>query len=337
MNFKAYTSDINKAERIVITAHRNPDGDALGSLLAFYHFLGNKGKDPALVLPSEYPEHFSWMPGIDQIVIYDREPDKAVELLKKADFLVCLDFNSPDRIPPIGETILEKEEVPSILIDHHLDPKGFTKYLFSEPQASSTCELVFTLWDITGETNCIDQTVAECLYTGLVTDTGSFRFSTSPRLFKILATLKEIGIRDSMVQNHIFNSNTEKQMRLLGHCLANRMEVVDEYHTGIIYLTANDYKKFKIHRGDTEGIVNYLLMMRHVNLAAFITEQPHTVKLSFRSKGDISVQNIARTYYDGGGHKNAAGGYMNKSLNEVIKHFKSILPEIFSKETVKTA
>lgn len=322
---------ISYPKDVVILSHRNPDGDALGSSLAMRHFLEKFGHSVKFVLPSEYPLNFEWMPGIEEALIYDLSQDKALETIDKSEWLICLDFNGLDRIDKLGEHIAQLSERPSLLIDHHMDPEPFAQEMYSDTSASSTCELLYKFIQMLDEDAKIDLTVAECLFTGIITDTGRFRHSTSKDVYHIAGELKEKGIRDERINDFIFNSYTEKQLRLLGYCLYERLEVLDEFDTAIISLTRDDYKNFDIQRGDTEGIVNYMLMMPNIKIAALITEQPTIVKLSLRSKGDISVQEIARNHFKGGGHKNASGGSARMSLPRVVKKFKEVIPPYVNK------
>ncbi|MEM9920812.1 MAG: bifunctional oligoribonuclease/PAP phosphatase NrnA [Bacteroidota bacterium] len=311
---------------IVLTSHRNPDGDAIGSTLAMYHYLQRNGHSVRMVFPSDYPLVFSWMDSLDNVVVYDIDPEETDKVLKTAQMVFSLDYNSLERIDKVGEIISELR-VPLVMIDHHLYPDGFADYSLSEPKASSTCELVYDFIEMMGDVNQIDPIIGECLFTGILTDTGSFKYATSPKLFRIVSDLLDRGVDDYKLQDLIFNSMDQKQLALLGHCLANRMEILDDFKTGIITLSRKDYERFDIQRGDTEGIVNFLLKIRNVKIAAFITEQPTIVKISLRSKGDISVQEIAQKYFKGGGHKNAAGGSSYKGLRATVDKFKSVLPE----------
>lgn len=311
---------------VMIVTHRNPDGDAIGSSLALYHYLLRNGHAVRVIAPSEYPDFLAWMPGIEEVVIYDNDPDRVKDYIERAGLFFCLDFNALDRIDKMGEMIQSLKK-PVVMIDHHLFPEPFADFELSDPTASSTCELVYEFIDILGHADQVDKIIAECIYTGILTDTGSFKYSTSPKLFRLVAILLECGVDDYMLQDLIFNSMDEKQLRLLGHCLHNRLEILPEFFTGIITLTKEDYGKFDIQRGDTEGIVNYLLKLRNVRLAAFITEQPTIVKLSLRSKGNFDVQEIARKHFKGGGHKNAAGGASFQPLRVTVRKFKDLLPE----------
>lgn len=325
-NIANLTLKLSVPQDIVITSHRNPDGDAIGSSLAMYHYLIRHGHSVKMVVPSEYPFVFEWMPGIKEMLVFDLEQDKCLEEIKAASLIFCLDYNSLDRIDKLAEPI-DPDKQTLVMIDHHLDPDIPAEFSLSDPTASSTCELVYDFLQMIDADHEIDKTIGEAIFTGILTDTGSFKYSTSPKLFRIVASLLEKGVDDYKLQDLIFNSLTVKQLHLLGHCLANRMEILEEYKTGIITLNRQDYEQFDIQRGDTEGIVNFILKIRQINMAAFITEQPNIVKLSLRSKGDFSVQEIARKYFKGGGHKNASGGYSFSGLNSTVKKFKEILPE----------
>jgi len=275
---------------------------------------------------SDYPNSFGFIKGIEDCLIYDNNPMKTEEVIKKAEVIACLDFNSLDRIDKMGKLVSESKAT-KILIDHHLDPEPFADHIFSDTAASSTCELVYKFIEDLGYNELIDENVGTCLFTGLITDTGSFKYATRPYTYIVAAKLKEAGVDDYKLQDTINNSLKEKHLRLLGHCLANRMEVIDKYGVAIISLNRQDYTDFDIQRGDTEGIVNEMLKMRHINVAAFITEQPTIVKMSLRSKGDISVQQIAANHFRGGGHKNAAGGGVYAKLVDVIARLKKVIPE----------
>jgi bifunctional oligoribonuclease and PAP phosphatase NrnA len=326
-NIDKLKSLLSVPKDILITSHRNPDGDAIGSSLATYLYLNKLGHTVKVVFPSEYPDFVAWMPDAEKITIYDIEPERSEELAKRADIIFCLDYNSLERIDKLGEVIAGLNDTTLVMIDHHLYPDIDAEFQISETTASSTCELVFDFIEMMGDIRMIDRNIAECIFTGIVTDTGSFKYSTSPKLFRTVAKLVEAGVDNNMLQDLIFNSLEEKHLRLLGHCLRNRMEIIDEYNTGIIWLTKDDYEKFDIQRGDTEGIVNYLLKLKNVKVAALITEQPTIVKLSLRSKGDISVQEIAKKHFKGGGHKNASGGSSYLSLRGTINKLKQILPQ----------
>jgi len=314
-------------KNIVITSHRNPDGDAIGSSLGLYLYLNKMGHTVRVIFPSEYPDFVAWMPDADKILIHDIDPEESDELVENADIIFCLDYNSLDRIDKLGETIGAAKEAVIVMIDHHLYPDLPTDFEISDTDASSTSELIYDFMEMMGGLNQMDIPIGECLMAGIMTDTGSFTYNISSKLFRTVANLTDMGIDNEKLQDLLFNSLNEKYLRLLGHCLNNRMEIIDEFKTGIITLNRNDYDKFDIQRGDTEGIVNFLLKLKNVRLAAFITEQPTIVKLSLRSKGDVSVQEIAKKHFKGGGHKNASGGSSFTSLKNTVIKLKQILPE----------
>jgi len=311
---------------IVILSHRNPDGDAIGSSLGLMLFLQKQGHSIKVITPSEYPAFLSWMPAVEDIIIYDIDPEETERQISRSNLIFCLDFNALDRIDKVGD-LVAKHDVPKVMIDHHLYPEGFAQFELSDTTASSTCELIFEFIDLLGMKRDLDKAIGECLFTGILTDTGSFKYSTSAKLYRIVGELIELGVEDYKLQDLIFNSLQEKHLRLLGHCLNNRMEILEEYNTGIIYLTKEDYTTFDINRGDTEGIVNYLLRIKKVKMAAFIMEQPTIVKLSLRSKDEFSVQEIAQKHFKGGGHRNAAGGASFIGLRNTLRKFKELLPE----------
>ncbi len=324
-NIQELKSQLSIPKDITLIMHRNPDGDAVGSTLALYFYLKKHAHTIHMVAPSEYPEFLNWLPATDEILIYDLDPEAVEKVINRSNFVFCLDFNALDRIDKVGDLVV-KRNVPTAMIDHHLYPEPFADYIFSDTTASSTCEMIYDFIHLLGDEKYLDTTIGECIYTGIVTDTGSFKYGTSAKLFRVVADLLELGVNDYLLQDLIFNSFKEKHLRLLGHCLHNRMEILPEYKTGIITLTKEDYTNFDIVRGDTEGIVNYLLRIKDVKMAAFITEQPTIVKISLRSKGEFSVQDIARKHFKGGGHRNAAGGASFIGLDATVRKFKELLP-----------
>ena len=311
---------------IVITTHRNPDGDAIGSSLALYHYLNKHGHTVRIVSPSEYPDFLGWLPDAEKIVIYDIDSEHSASLIGKADVIFCLDFNSLDRIDKVGE-LIAPTKAKKVMIDHHLYPENFADFMLSDTKASSTCELIYDFIELLEDKKNLDKDISECIFTGILTDTGSFKYGTSGKLFNIVGDLLERGVEDHEIQDRVFNCLKEKHLRLLGHCLNHRMEILEEYKTGIITLTKDDYARFEIQRGDTEGIVNYLLKIKDIKVAAFITEQPNIVKLSLRSKHDVDVQSLARNNFNGGGHKNASGGYTYEPLDKAIRRLKKVIPD----------
>ena len=310
---------------IVIFSHRNPDGDALGSSMALKLYLEKLGHTARIIFPSEFPSIYTFLPKTDEVIIYDFEKEKSVDIIEHTEMMFFLDFSSLDRIDKIGELVIDKK-VTKVHIDHHIDPEPIADYVLSDITSSSTSELVFKFLDELDSNKEMDEDIAKCIMTGIITDTGSFRYSTTSRTFKVASELMKYNLDLNFIQNKIHNSLSEKQIRLLGHALNKRLEIIPQFHTGIITLTKKDYQDFDIQRGDTEGLVNYILMINNIKVAALITEQPTIVKLSLRSKGDISVQELARDNFKGGGHKNAAGGHAYAKLDSVVNKFKSILP-----------
>jgi phosphoesterase RecJ-like protein len=315
-------------KKISILSHRNPDGDAIGSSLGLQKYLDKLGHDTTVLFPSEFPDFVEWMEGSSEIIIYDNEPEKATEIIENSEMIFCLDFNGLSRIDDLGKVVELQKETPKVLIDHHINPEPFADYTLSDVTASSTCELVYDFIHLLDDSKNLDVKVGSDLFVGILTDTGSFKYATSAKLYRIAADLVELGVDDYGIQDRLFNSMTEKQLRLLSYCLSNRiMKVFDEHCTAIVVLSQHDYKKFDIQRGDTEGIVNYLLKIKHIRFAVLITEQPNIVKLSLRSIGDFSVQEIAKKYFKGGGHKNASGGISYQTLWGTVERFKKILPK----------
>ena len=324
---KKIEAELQQPKDVVLLSHRNPDGDAIGSSLAIRFFLESKGHFVKALLPSEYPENFGWLKGVEDFLIYDIEPDTCLKAIRDADLIIGLDFNALDRIDKMGIAVEENTRAFKMLMDHHIDPEPFADYYYCDDQASSTCELVYQFIAELGEEDAIKGSMAEAIYTGIITDTGSFHHATNADLFQIVGKMKGRGLDDTTLQNNIFNNQTEKQMRLLGYCLNKRMTIDGEKGIGLIYLTRKDYEHFNIGRGDTEGIINYLLKVNVVKMAALITAQPRIVKFSLRSKGDISVQALARDHFNGGGHFNASGGYMHSSLGMAINKFWEAAPD----------
>jgi len=320
---------LESPKNIVITSHRNPDGDAIGSSLGLKHFLTQLGHKVTVAFPSEFPAFVAFLPEADKILIHDNHPDFVEKRLLDSDIIFALDFNALSRIDNMGDYIKNKcQDKVKVLIDHHLEPENFAQYTLSETFASSTCELIYVFIELLGKEELVNKAVGTCLFTGILTDTGSFKYGTSPRLYRIAAKLKECGVDDYSLQFKLFNSQTEKQLRLLSYCLSTQaMEIFHEYNTGIIVLSKQDYEYFDIQRGDTEGIVNYILRIENIRFAALITEQPKVIKLSLRSQGNFSVQEIAQKYFKGGGHKNASGGISYQGLRGTVDKFKKILPE----------
>lgn len=317
---------LKEPKKIFITTHHKPDGDALGSTLGLYHFLVQLGHEVQVVSPSEVPDFLLWMPGIDTVLNFESEPKPCMKALQEADLIFCLDFSRLDRIKLMEEP-LRKATQPRILIDHHLgaDREAFA-YGMSEPAKSSTCEMVYDFIKLCGGESYISNEVAQCLYTGVMTDTGSFRFPiTTASVHEMLADLKRRGLQHAIIHQHIYDSWSAERMRFLGYVLYQKMEIYPERQVGIIALSQKEQQQFKVATGDTEGMVNYPLSIENVNMAVMLTEKKDEVRLSFRSKGDIDVATFANTHFNGGGHFNAAGGRSPDSLEATVHKLKTLL------------
>lgn len=315
-------------KKIFITTHHKPDGDAIGSMLGLYHYLIKKGHSVTAVSPSELPDFLMWMPGVEMLLNYEAESKACNEALKSSELIFCLDFNDFSRTKHLTQQ-LETASQPKILIDHHLMPKDVWDYGMSIPEKSSTCEMVYDFINLFGDNDLIDTTIATCLYTGVLTDTGSFRFnSTGASTHLMAADLKSKGLEHTVIHEHISDSWTLKRMQFLGYILLEKMEIFPKYNSGLIALSRQDLKLFETTTGDTEGLVNYPLNIAGVGFSTLITERGDEVKLSFRSKGNFDVSTFARTYFNGGGHFNASGGRSNLSFTDTVALFKQILSDI---------
>jgi phosphoesterase RecJ-like protein len=314
--------------KIFITTHHKPDGDAIGSMLGLYHYLVKKGHQVTPVSPGELPDFLMWMPGIAEMLNYEKQTKEATAALKEADLIFCVDFNDFSRTKHL-EAPLAAATQPKILIDHHLMPKPVWDYGMSIPAKSSTCEMVYDFINLCGDNALLDIPMAECLYTGVLTDTGSFRFPvTSASVHTMIANLMGHGLEHSKIHEFIYDSWSENRMRFLGYVLLEKMEIFPELNSGLICLSRKDMGTYNIVAGDTEGLVNYLLSIGNIRFGTLITERNDEVKLSFRSKGNFDVSTFARTYFDGGGHFNASGGRTKTSFKETITYFKKILSDI---------
>jgi bifunctional oligoribonuclease and PAP phosphatase NrnA len=314
---------LSSPKKVIITMHQKPDGDAMGSTLGLYHFLKQFGHEAKVISPTNWASFLDWMPGRDTVMDYERQVDAANELIKNADWLFCLDFNTLSRTKNM-EAALDAATGQRILIDHHREPQEEKfAYGVSDTSKSSTCEMVYDLIVNSGNRDKINDDVAQCLYAGVMTDTGSFRFpSTTASVHKMVAHLKELGLKHSPIHEALFDNGTENRLRFLGNVLLNRMEVFYEYNTALIAVTQADLIKFDIKTGDTEGLVNFPLGIEGIKFASIIIDRGEERKCSFRSKGDFDVNTFARTYFNGGGHFNAAGGATTDSLEKAVADFK---------------
>lgn len=308
--------------------HQKPDGDAMGSTLGLYHFLNKFGHHCTVISPTNWASFLDWMPGCDKVLDYESQQVKSDVLIGEADWIFCLDFNILSRTKRMEEKLMAAKGE-RILIDHHREPQTpVFAYGISDIEKSSTAEMVFDFIANSGNLDIIDATIGECLYAGVMTDTGSFRFpSTRASVHKMVYELKERGLEHSHVHEELFDNFLESRFRFIGHVLLNRMEIFYEYNTALMAIPQADLIKFNVRTGDTEGLVNYALSIKGIKLAAVIIDRGEERKSSFRSKGNFDVNTFARTYFNGGGHFNASGGFNKEPLDEVVQKFKTAMKE----------
>ena len=321
-------NQLTRPKKIVITMHQKPDADAMGSTLGLCHFLTLFGHEATVISPTNWASFLGWMPGCKTVLDYERDTDKANVVLEEADWIFCLDFNVLGRTKRMADKLLTVK-AERILIDHHQEPQiEVFAYGISDTSKSSTAEMVFDFIVASGHVNKINSDIAQCIYAGVMTDTGSFRFpSTSASVHRMVAELKERGLQHSPVHEALYDNFSENRFRFIGNVLMNRMEVFYEYNTALIAVPAQDLLKYDIKTGDTEGLVNYPLSIEGIKLAAIIIDRGEERKCSFRSKGDFDVNSFARKYFGGGGHFNAAGGQSKEPLETVVEDFKKAMKE----------
>ena len=318
---KEFIQILNKPKKVVIIPHKNPDGDALGSTLALNFFLNKTGHQSHVVSPNEYPDFLNWLPGQEGILKHTTETDKSVELIKAADLIFTLDFNSLGRVEML-EPHINTSSAKKIMIDHHQEPSDYADIMYSDSNIGSTCEMVYNLISHLDAAQ-IDQKIATCLYTGIMTDTGSFRFpSTTPKTHHVIAELIDKGANHSEIHQNIYDTFTFDRLRLLGTALTN-LKKIKELPVVYITISQEELNRNNFKKGDTEGFVNYGLSLVGISVAVIMieNEQEQIIKMSFRSKGAFSVNDFARTYFNGGGHHNAAGGVSKLSLSETESKF----------------
>ena len=318
---------LSTPRNLVIVTHWSPDGDAMGSSLGLYNYLIQKKHKVTVITPNDYPSFLFWLPGNNKVIDFSKKTKVAKAAVAKADIVFCLDFNSLKRIYDLGIEV-EKSKAIKFIIDHHVQPEGFAKYMLHTIEACSSCELVYDFINIMGDKKLINKNIADCLYTGIMTDTGSFRFpSTTAKTHQIAAELILAGANNSEIHNRIYDDNSESRLRLLGYCLSEKLTVLKEYNTAFFSLRSDELKRFNYKKGDTESVVNYALSIEGICFAAFFVERDDLVKTSFRSKGTFDVNLFARKNFSGGGHKHAAGGSSEDTLDESLIKFISLLPE----------
>jgi len=323
---------VSKAGNIVISAHKSPDGDSIGSSLALYHFLIKIGKQVTVVHPDPAPDFLQWVPAQEGIVDVERNPEKATTLLNEAELIFCLDYNHPSRVGDAMQPILEKSSAVKVMIDHHLFPADFCTYVISKPEVCSTAQLIFEWIEEIGMLEQLSPEASKCIYLGLMTDTGSFRFpSVSSKTHEIAAELIRRGLKHSEIHEAVYDTNTIDRIRLKGYCMSEKLVCLPGLPIAYASMSEEELKRFNYQKGDTEGIVNQILSVSGIQMAVLFTEKDGKIKISFRAKGRYTVNELAATHFNGGGHAYASGGASEESLEKTIEKFvtkvKDFIPE----------
>ena len=316
-------------KKIAVIPHRSPDGDAMGSTLALYHFLLKLNHNPVVISPNEFPNFLAWLPGSETVLIYENDKENCTKILNEAELVFTLDFNALHRTGEM-EQVLNKLSAPMIMIDHHQKPDIYATVTYSDTSIGSTCEMIYNLISYLDKKDLLDKTIATCIYTGITTDTGSFRFpSTTSTTHRITADLIDLGINNSAVHNLLFDDNSANRLQLLGRALQN-IKVFPEYKTSYITLSQKELDEFQYQKGDTEGIVNYGLSIKGINFSAIFIEHrdENIIKISLRSQGNFDVNQFARQHFNGGGHINAAGGKSYESMKATTNKFEELISKI---------
>ena len=320
------TDALEKAERIAIVVHVAPDGDAMGSALGLWHYCMTLQKEPVVIVPTAFPDFFAWMPGASQVVVHEYDEEKAGQLLQEAELIFALDFNVPKRLAGLADAVLQAP-AKKILIDHHLHPGDFAQVVISYPEISSTSELIFRLICRMGDFEKINLAAAECIYTGMMTDTGGFTFNSNKQeIYTIISELIKIGVDKDEIYRRVFNTYSEHRIRLMGYCLYKKMKVYPEYKAALITLTLDELNEFNYKIGDTEGFVNIPLSIAGIDFTVFMREDVDKIKISLRSQGTFPANKFASDVFGGGGHLNASGGESYTSLDEAVTRFEESLP-----------
>ena len=309
------------SSKIVIVSHKSPDGDAVGSSLALQNYLNKLNKTSTVVLPDSFPDFYDWLEGSNKVVIADKNMESAKSLIAAADLIFCLDFNDLSRVGDLG-SLIEKSHAKKFMIDHHQNPSNFADFVISRTESCSTAQLIYEFIESNNDLSLMDKVIGEGIYTGLITDSGSFKYSNvESKTHKIAAHLLDLGLNHTAIHDAIFDQNNLSRLKLLGHALSS-IEVIEDLPVAFIALSRAELRKFNFSKGDTEGLVNYCLSIKGVVLAAFIKEDVGIIKMSFRSKGALRVNDFSSTYFNGGGHINAAGGRSELSFEDTVLKFK---------------
>ena len=330
-NIQAFKTLISQPKRVVIVTHFKPDADALGSSLGLSGYLKKKGHQVQVITPSDYPDFLAWMPGNNEVHAVTKDSKAslvtAIDYINRSEIIFCLDFSSLNRISDLGEPVRNAPAI-KVMIDHHLEPEKFAQFEHWNILSASTTGLIYELIDQLGDSSMIDTDIASCLYAGLMTDTGGFRHNnTRHQEFMIASELVAMGANPHKVAMQVYDANSIERLRLIGFVLSEKLKVLPEYRTAYMTLTADELKKYGAQTGDTEGLVNYGLSIKGVKLSVLMYDRKEEIKLSFRSLGDFSANEIARNHFEGGGHRNASGGTSKTSLEETLTKFLSVLPQ----------
>ena len=331
--YNSIISEIKSASNIIITAHKSPDGDSIGSSLGLYHFIKKLGKEVVICHPDPAPDYLLFLEGVDTIKTMATENLEIESLFDTSDLIFCLDYNSTDRVGEGMQHLLEKSQAKKIMIDHHLNPHDFAFITVSETSVCSTSQLILELIEQSGNGDLLDEKIGTPLYLGILTDTGSFRFpSVQPRTHELLAKLLNAGVKHYLVHETLNDNNTFDRLRLQGYALSQKLELMEDYNVALIWLTEEELTKYNYKKGDTEGFVNIALSIKGMKAAMFFAERDGIVKISFRSKGqDNPVNVLASEHFSGGGHANASGGMSELSIEDTLLKIKKLIPEYFKK------
>lgn len=316
-------------KKIAIIPHRGPDGDAMGSTLALYHFLLKNDHQPVILSPNEFPDFLAWLPGSETIKIFEKDKQNCTKILQEADLIFTLDFNALHRTGEM-EHVLAQLKAPFIMIDHHQKPDDYAAVTYSDTAFGSTCEMIYNFISFLGKKQDIDKTIGTCIYTGILTDSGSFRFpKTTGNTHRIVAELIDLGVENTEIPSLLFDNSGFGRLQILGQALQN-MKVIMQHKTAYTTLSQDELNSFDYVKGDTEGIVNYGLSIKGIDFAAIFIEntEEKIIKISFRSQGTFDVNQFARDHFNGGGHQNAAGGKSEVSLQETIQKFEDLVTKI---------
>ena len=321
--------------RMVVLSHTNPDGDAVGSSLAWAEALRGRGHNVTCIVPNKYPYYLDWMTGIRDIVIFKSDEQRALQAAAEADVIFCLDFHTLTRLDSLGDVIEQNSNAQRVLIDHHLDPSQSFDVMFSHPEASSTSYLVYKLIEALWGAQSVTPSQAEVIYVGMMTDTGNFSFSNlTPDLYQALAVLSATGINIPQIYNNVYNSFTEGRARLFGYVINRKMKFLRKGTVAHMSLTEEEMRRFWFQQGDSEGFVNYPLTIKKMRMSAIFIEHSDFIRVSLRSRGKVDVNLFAARYFNGGGHKNAAGGKSFVSMEETIARFEAAVEEYASEGLV---